>query len=73
MIRIKFELTDLQVHGLAPLFEAARKAREKGTSSKGMVLLRLDGQRSSEAVFLPHRYAAKIRKVMDAFKEEAGS
>ena len=71
MIQIIFELTDLQVHELAPLFQAARKAREKDTSSRGMVLLRLDGQHSSEAVFLPHKYSQQVREIMETFKEES--
>ncbi len=62
---MNFELTDEQIIHLAPLLDEAKIAAEKG-----MVLLRLDDERPSEAIFLPHKYATQIKNIMVAFKEE---
>ena len=65
MIHLEFELTASQIKRLKPALDAAKKAHDEDKTSPGMVLLRLD--RPSEAVFLPHKYAIEINKIMNAF------
>ncbi len=70
MKHMNFELTDEQITQLKPLFDEAEEADLISHSNRGMILLRLDKERSSEAVFLPCKYAIKINELMRAFKEE---
>ncbi len=73
MIHAKFELTDHQIEQLKSALDAAKKAHDEDETSRGMVLLRLDNQTPSEAVFLPHKYSTKIREIMEDFKKESKS